>query len=91
MTNFTFLAGAAFSVVDGVILGVVAVVLGLIIYFRFIKNKAGDCHDCPEYKKNMGDRADSKKSAGCSCSSPTSACGHCPSAQPKEQDVSDKK
>jgi len=35
--------------VDGVILGIVVVLLGLIVYFGFIKNREkGSCRNCPE-------------------------------------------
>ena len=35
--------------VDGVILGIVVVLIGLIIYFGFVRNREkGGCRNCPE-------------------------------------------
>ncbi|HPV69426.1 MAG TPA: hypothetical protein PK030_00055 [Bacilli bacterium] len=35
--------------VDGVILGIVVILIGLIIYFGFVRNREkGGCRNCPE-------------------------------------------
>jgi len=43
--------------VDGVILGIVVVLLGLIVYFGFIKNREkGSCRNCPEANGTKANR-----------------------------------
>jgi hypothetical protein len=43
--------------VDGVILGIVIIMLGLIVYFGFIHNREkGSCRNCPEANGIKGNR-----------------------------------
>lgn len=45
------------NLVDGIILGVVIILLGLIIYFGFIKNREkGSCRNCPEANGTKANR-----------------------------------
>lgn len=48
------------KVVDIVVLTIVIVIVGLIIYFSFWKNRKKPCHNCPYYK-NCNNECDDKK------------------------------
>ena len=48
------------KVVDIVVLTIIIVIVGLIIYISFWKNRKKPCHNCP-YCKNCNNECDDKK------------------------------